>query len=98
MERQVPSFLNNTFCIRFPRVQHPPHHQAPARPPPFLFILLFPPSPSPPFPPPSFSFSTLNPREQRFPHPSMKRELSVGTSIKADIDYRAEVLPKRDPV
>jgi hypothetical protein len=28
----------------------------------------------------------------------MKRELSVGTSIRAEIDYRAEVLPKRDPV
>jgi hypothetical protein len=40
----------------------------------------------------------LNPRESRFPDPSIKRVLSVGTSIKAEIDYRAEVLPKRDPV
>jgi hypothetical protein len=48
--------------------------------------------------PASWNASTLNPREHRFPHPSMKRELSVGTSIRAEIDYRAEVLPKRDPV
>jgi hypothetical protein len=46
----------------------------------------------------SFIFSTLNPREARFPDPSMKRELSVGTSIRAEIDYRAEAVPKRDPV
>ncbi len=48
--------------------------------------------------PASWNASTLNPREHRFPHPSMKRELAVGTSIRAEIDYRAEVLPKRDPV
>ena len=46
----------------------------------------------------SFIFSTINPREARFPDPCMKRELSVGISIRPEIDYRAEVVPKRDPV
>uniref|UniRef100_A0A7S0Y6H2 Uncharacterized protein n=1 Tax=Hemiselmis andersenii TaxID=464988 RepID=A0A7S0Y6H2_HEMAN len=34
----------------------------------------------------------------RFPDPSRKRALHVGTSIKVEIDKRAERIPKRDPV
>mmetsp|Transcript_40678 Transcript_40678/g.79647 ORF Transcript_40678/g.79647 Transcript_40678/m.79647 type:complete len:341 (+) Transcript_40678:95-1117(+) len=34
----------------------------------------------------------------RFPDPSRKRTLHVGTSIKVEIDKRAERIPKRDPV
>mmetsp|Transcript_10754 Transcript_10754/g.22191 ORF Transcript_10754/g.22191 Transcript_10754/m.22191 type:complete len:339 (+) Transcript_10754:230-1246(+) len=34
----------------------------------------------------------------RFPDPCLKRTLAIGTSIKAEIDYRAEKLPKRDPI
>lgn len=34
----------------------------------------------------------------RFPDPSRKRSLHIGTSIKAEIDKRAERIPKRDPV
>ena len=34
----------------------------------------------------------------RFPHPSVKRSLHVGTSIKPEIDQRAEKIPKRDPI
>jgi len=34
----------------------------------------------------------------RFPDPAAKRSLHIGTSIKAEIDQRAEKLPKRDPI
>jgi hypothetical protein len=34
----------------------------------------------------------------RFPDPSRKRSLHIGTSTRAEIDKRAESIPKRDPV
>jgi hypothetical protein len=34
----------------------------------------------------------------RFPDPSLKRSLHVGTSTRAEIDQRAEKIPKRDPI
>jgi hypothetical protein len=34
----------------------------------------------------------------RFPDTNLKRSLHVGTSIKAEIDQRAERVPKRDPI
>mmetsp|Transcript_33893 Transcript_33893/g.71134 ORF Transcript_33893/g.71134 Transcript_33893/m.71134 type:complete len:338 (-) Transcript_33893:47-1060(-) len=38
------------------------------------------------------------PFSTKFPDRNLKRTLSIGTSIKAEIDFRAERLPKRDPV
>ena len=54
--------------------------------------------PSGPYP---FDHGPLNkgmPFAPRFPDPSAKRSLHVGTSIKPEIDQRAEKIPKRDPI
>mmetsp|Transcript_11413 Transcript_11413/g.22975 ORF Transcript_11413/g.22975 Transcript_11413/m.22975 type:complete len:339 (+) Transcript_11413:350-1366(+) len=54
--------------------------------------------PSGPFAPDHGPHYKGMPFAPRFPDPCHKRTLSIGTSIKAEIDYRAEKLPKRDPI
>jgi len=46
---------------------------------------------------PSWNASTVD-RDCRFPDPAVKRVLSTGYSIRPDIDPRAEVVLKRDPI
>lgn len=54
--------------------------------------------PSGPFPDHRGPMHYGMPFAPRFPDPSKKRSLHIGTSIRPEIDQRAERLPKRDPV
>mmetsp|Transcript_56212 Transcript_56212/g.133500 ORF Transcript_56212/g.133500 Transcript_56212/m.133500 type:complete len:340 (-) Transcript_56212:51-1070(-) len=55
-------------------------------------------TPSGPWPTDRGPFHYGMPFAPRFPDSNLKRTLHIGTSIKAEIDQRAERLPKRDPV
>lgn len=55
-------------------------------------------TPSGPFPQDHGQMNKGMPFAPRFPDTALKRVLHIGTSIKAEIDQRAEKIPKRDPI
>mmetsp|Transcript_7149 Transcript_7149/g.16366 ORF Transcript_7149/g.16366 Transcript_7149/m.16366 type:complete len:339 (-) Transcript_7149:1671-2687(-) len=54
--------------------------------------------PSGPFPSDHGPLYQGMPFQPKFPNASLKRTLHVGTSTKPEIDFRAEKIPKRDPI
>ena len=55
-------------------------------------------TPDGPFPQDHGPMNKGMPFAPRFPDPAAKRSLHIGTSIKPEIDQRAERIPKRDPI